>query len=318
MALLNRLTIQKKAWFFHQCAALLKSGLTVQQSLNLASRECNPSFQRYMHRVSAAVEEGQDLALALTLDSRYFDRWTISLLRLAEYSDSLAQACAQLASAAEAQARRERLYRAVRFSAIATIWGILIAIAVIFNRSPYGFIKPEFWLRSLAIALLLLGISVLVSRYFSRGWQRLLMNLPIVGKLVEARSQLYLAQLQLPLSCGVPILSALELVRDHVPDPVMRDNLVSAARKVRIGQSLSTSLEGKLPPIAMQIIRTGEATGTLDTALHNLGEYYEQELEQRLQLLRSSLRPLSVLAIALLVAAVGIRGITLLLNLLPE
>lgn len=318
MALLNQLTIEKKAWFFYQCAALLNSGLTVQQSLNLASRECNPSFQRYLQCVSTAVEGGQDLASAFALDSRYFDRWTISLIRLAEYSDSVAQACAQLASAAEAQARRERLYQAVRFLAIATIWAMLIMIAVIFNRSPYGFIKPEFWLRSVALGLLLLGISVLISHYSSRGWQQLLMNLPVVGRLIQARSLLYLAQLQLPLSCGVPILTALELVRDHIPDPVMRANLTSASRKIRIGQPLSTSLEGKLPPIAMQMIRTGEQTGNLDRALHSLGEYYERELEQRLRLLRNTLRPLSTLAIGGLVAAVGIRGLTLLLNLLPE
>jgi type II secretory pathway component PulF len=180
-----------------------------------------------------------------------------------------------------------------------------------------GFIKPEFWLRSLVMGLLLLGISFLVTRYSSRGWQQLLMNLPVVGKLVQARSLLYLAQLQLPLSCGVPILTALELVREHIPDPVMAANLAAAARKIRIGQTLTSSLEGKLPPIAMQIIRTGEQTGNLDNALQNLGEYYEGELQRRLRLLESSLRPLSVLAIGALIASVGIRGITLLLNSLP-
>ena len=200
MALFNRLTTHKKAWFFHQCAALLKSGITVQQTLNLVARECNPSFQRYLQQVSTAVESGQDLASALALNSRYFDRWTIGLIRLAEYSDSLAQACALLASAAEAQIRRERLYNSVRLSAIAIIWSLLIVTAVIFNRTPMGFIKPEFWLRSLVIALVLLGISFLVTRYSSTGWQQLLMNLPVVGKLVQARSLLYLAQLQLPLS----------------------------------------------------------------------------------------------------------------------
>ena len=317
MALFNRLTTHKKAWFFHQCAALLKSGITVQQTLNLVARECNPSFQRYLQQVSTAVESGQDLASALALNSRYFDRWTIGLIRLAEYSDSLAQACALLASAAEAQIRRERLYNSVRLSAIAIIWSLLIVTAVIFNRTPMGFIKPEFWLRSLVIALVLLGISFLVTRYSSTGWQQLLMNLPVVGKLVQARSLLYLAQLQLPLSCGVPILTALELVRSHIPDPIMAANLAAAARKIRIGQTLTSGLEGKLPPIAIQIIRTGEQTGNLDNALQNLGEYYEGELQRRLRMLESSLRPLSVLAIGALIASVGIRGITLLLNSLP-
>jgi type II secretory pathway component PulF len=139
-----------------------------------------------------------------------------------------------------------------------------------------------------------------------------------VGKLIQARSLLYLAQLQLPLSCGIPILTALELLREHIPDVVMRANVASAARQIRAGQSLSHSLEGKLPPIAAQMIRTGEETGNLDTALENMAQYYEGDLERRLQSLESSLRPLRILAIASLIGAVAIRAITLLLNLLPD
>ncbi len=315
MALPKRLTVQEKARFFYQFAALLNSGMSVQQSLNLAGKDCDRSFQNYLQTVSAAVRGGQDLAQAIALD-HYFDSWTISLIRLAEYSGSLPQTFAQLASMAEAHVRRERLYRSLRLSAIATIWSLLILSAVIFNRTPKGFIRPEFWLRSLIIGLLLLVLSFFLSRYFSRG-SPLVRKLPVFGKLIQARSLVQFAQLQLPLSCGVSLLSALELMR-YVPDSVMRANLASATRQIRIGQTLSRSLEGKLPPIAMQMIRSGEETGNLDTALYNLGQHYEGELEQRLRFLESSLRPLSVLAIAGLVAVVGIRGLTLLLNSLPE
>jgi type II secretory pathway component PulF len=312
----TRLKIQEKTRFFFQFAALLNSGLTVQQSLTLAGKDCHVSFQHYLQRVSAAVGSSQDLASGLAIAPRYFDSWTIALIRLAEYSGSLPQTCRQLAAAAEAQSKRERLYRSVRLSAIAVIWSLLISIAVIFNHTPYGFIRPEFWLRSLAIGLLLLAITFFVSYYATKG--QLVRNVPVLGKLIQARSLLYLAQLQLPLSCGVPMLTALELVREHIPDAVMRANLASAARKIRAGQPVSRSLQGKLPPIAIEMIRTGEETGNLDTALHNLGEHYEEELEHGLQRIESSLRPLAILAIGGLVAVVGIRGITLLLNSLPE
>ncbi len=318
VALASGLKLQEKARFFYQLAALLNSGLTVQQSLNLAGKDCNRSFQGYLQTVSTVVDGGQDFASALAINSRYFDNWTISLIRLAEYSGSLAQICTQLATAAEAQQRWERLYRSVRLSAIALIWSLLTLGAVIFNRTPRGFTRPEFWLRSLAIALLLLAISFWASRYASSGSQQLVMKLPVFGKLVQARSLLHFAQLRLPLSCGVPILTAVDLVREHIPDPVMKANLASAARQIRVGQPLSQSLQGKLPPVAIQIIRTGEETGNLDTALQNIAEYYERELELRLRLLESSLRPLGILALGGLVAAVGIRGITLLLNSLPD
>ncbi|MEW6493418.1 MAG: type II secretion system F family protein, partial [Cyanobacteriota bacterium] len=68
----------------------------------------------------------------------------------------------------------------------------------------------------------------------------------------------------------------------------------------------------------MEMIRTGEETGNLDTALENLAQHYQQELEHGLHRLESSFRPLSLVAIASLVAVIGIRGLTLLLNSLPE
>jgi type II secretory pathway component PulF len=318
VALPNRLTLQEQAQFFYQFAAALNSGMTVPQSLTLTSQHCHPVFRSYLQQVSVAVDAGQDLASALAVDSRYFDSWTISLIRLAEYSGSLAQTCEQLAIAAEAQARRRRLGRSVRFSLITTIWSLLILSAAILNPNSTGLIRLEFWLRSLAIALLLFGISFFASRYSSQGSRQLVMKLPILGKLMEARSLLDLAQLRLPLSCGIPTLTAVELLKEHLPDPIMRANLTRAARLIRMGQPLSRSLEGKLPPTAMEMIRTGEETGNLDTALENLAQHYEAELEQGLYQLEASLRPLSLVAIASLVAVVGIRGLTVLLNSLPN
>ncbi len=316
VALPNRLSFQEKARFFYQMAALLDSGLSLQQSLNLAGQDCSSSFRRYLQQLSFVVGSGQNLATAITLNGGYFDRWTVSLIRLAEYGGSLSQICTKIASTSETQLRHRRLDSSVRFSTVAMVWSLLILTAVIFNRTPMGFIRPEFWLRSLLIALLLWLISFLASRYLSRG-SFLVRKLPLVGKIAETRSLLYLAQLQLPLSCGVPILAAVELLREHIPDLVMKANLSSAARRIRAGQNLSSSLDGKLPPIAIQMLRTGEETGNLDTALQDINQYYQNNLEQRLRSLENSLRLLGILASALLVGAVAIRGLRLLLNSLP-
>jgi type II secretory pathway component PulF len=318
VALPNRLTLQQKAQFFYQLASAFHSGMSVQQSLTLMRQNGHPSFQRYLQQVSMAVDGGQDLASALALDSHYFDSWTISLIRLAEYSGSLPQTCQQLAIAAEAQVKRRRLGRSVRFSVITTIWSLLILSAAILNPNSTGLIRLEFWLRSVAIALLLAGMSFFLSRYSSQGSRQLAMKLPILGKLMEARSLLDLAQLRLPLSCGIPTLTAVELLKEHLPDPVMRTNLTRAARLIRMGQPLSRSLEGRVPPTAMEMIRTGEETGNLDTALENLAQHYETELEQGLHQLEASLRPLSLVAIASLVAVVGVRGLTVFLDSLPD
>ncbi|MFE1744849.1 type II secretion system F family protein [Coleofasciculus sp. H7-2] len=312
-----KLKNQEKAQFFQQFATLLNSGISVQQSLNLVNLDRNSTFGRYLQTVSAAVDSGQDLASALTLDARYFDAWTISLIRLAEYSGSLAETFGRLATAAEAKAKRERLYRSVGIAAIALIWSLLVLAAALFKRNPQKLTHPGFWLCSFGLALLLVGVLLLNSRFPGRGLQRLAAQLPGLDKLMQARSLLYFTELSLPLSCGVTILAALELLRDRIPDPQMATHVAKASRQIRLGRTLSESLQSKLPPLAIQYIRTGEETGNLDTALRKLAEYYQGDLERRLRQLEGILRPLSLVAIGGLVLLVGIRAFQSLLNSLP-
>lgn len=321
-----KLKNQEKAQFFQQFATLLNSGISVQQSLNLVNQDRNSPFGRYLQTVSAAVDSGQDLASALALDARYFDGWTISLIRLAEYSGSLAEIFGRLATAAEAKAKRERLYRSVGISAIALIWSLLVLAAALFKRNPQKLTHPGFWLCSFGLAVLLVGITLLNSRFPGRGLQRLAAQLPGLDKVMQARSLLYFTELSLPLSCGVPILAALELLRGseavtllahRIPDPQMATHLAKASRQIRLGRSLSESLQSKLPPLAIQYICTGEETGNLDAALRKLEQYYQSDLEKRLRQLEGILRPLSLLAIGGLVLLVAIRAINSLINSLP-
>lgn len=308
---------KEKAQFFDQFATLLNSGISIQQSLTLVEKNNNSPFGRYLQKVSAAVATGQDLASAMALDSRFFGGWTISLIRLAAYSGSLAETFRRLAEATRRQQQRKRLYRSINLTVIILIWSVLLLVVAIFKTQTSGFLRLGFWLNAVGLALLLGGVSLLSSRYPGRGLQRLLAKLPGLTKVTQAQSLLYLAEMELPLSCGISVMGALDLVRDRIPDPSMAANLASAAKKVRAGQTLSQSLQGKIPPMALQMIRTGEETGNLDAALQNMSNYYEGELERSLRQLEGTLRPLNILAIGGVVAVLAIRLFTAYTNALP-
>jgi type II secretory pathway component PulF len=317
VACLKNLTPKEKALFFNQFASLLNSGMTIQQSLNLVEKNPNSAFGRYLQKVIAAVVAGQDLASAMAVDAHYFDGWTISLIRLATYSGSLPGTFRRLAIAAERQQRCQRLYRSVNLAAIILIWSALLLVVAIFKTHPSGFIRLGFWLNAIGLALLLIAVSLLSSRYPGRGLQRLIAKFPGMSKVTQAQSLLYLGEMELPLSCGVSVLAALDLVRDRIPDPTMAANLANVARKVRTGQTLTESFQGKIPPIAVQMIRTGEETGNLDAALQQLSAYYEGELERSLRQLKGILRPLNFLGIGSVIAVISIRLLSLLTNSLP-
>lgn len=310
------MTLKEKARFFYQLAALLNSGMALAPSLNLAAGDSSAGVKKYWQQASEKVAAGESLAAAL--DRSYFDSGTLGLLRLAEYSGFLPAACQQIFVATEKQQRHQQLYRGIELAAIATIWSLLLVLVAIFKLETQAFLRPIFWLYAVGLGGSLWGLSRLAERYWFLGWGKVIAVIPGVAKAIEARSLLYLADMALPLSCGIPILTALDLTRQHIPDPEIAAKLARASRQLRAGKTLSQSLENQLPTLALQMIRMGEETGHLDRGIQQIATYYEGELERSLQQFRAILRPISLLAMGSVVAVAGIWLIKLLQNSLPS
>ncbi|MGE5403457.1 MAG: type II secretion system F family protein [Candidatus Saccharibacteria bacterium] len=87
-------------------------------------------------------------------------------------------------------------------------------------------------------------------------------------------------QMSIILRAGMPILRGLEIMQRETSDLVMRDEIKRMHREVLTGRSLSEAMaseESRIPPLLAWMVNTGEASGTLDMILRNLGDYYEQE-----------------------------------------
>ncbi len=304
------------ARFFHQFAALLKAGIPVQQSLGMAGKDCSASFQRSLKEASLKVEAGQDLATALNGQSSHFDQWTIALIRSAEYSGALAETFERLAIAAETQHRRQKLYGSVIISVVMIGFALVTLLVVLLARSTAVVVQPGFFVLAALLTAIVVGSRRSLGATGNHS-QRLMASVPFLKGIAQSRSLLYFTELELPLRCGVPLLQALDLVRSHIPDVELRKSLAIASRHIQAGQTLSQSLNGKLPALALQMLRTGEETGNLDEMLGKLADYYESDLERQLKQLQATLRPLAIVAIGGLVLLIGIQTIGSLLNALP-
>jgi type II secretory pathway component PulF len=313
------LTRKEEASFFHQLAAMLNAGLSLQHSLAMAGKDCRSAFQQHLQQVSASIGTGQDLATALACPPRFFDGWTLSLIRMAEHSGALATICQQLALVAEQNQQRDRLYRSLGLATIALTFSLFALLTALVQRGTQFLTNPGFWfLGLLLIGIVLASFQAIRSPQTSPKLRQMLGNLPVLGKILQAQSMLYLSELALPLQCGVSMLAAIELVRGHVPDPALRSDLAKASRQIRAGHTLSHSLQGNLPSIAQQLIQTGEQTGNLDGMLQKLAEYYEGELERLLRQLQGLVRPLSNVAMGAIVLLAGIQTLNSLMNALPD
>ncbi|WP_413162906.1 type II secretion system F family protein [Capilliphycus salinus ALCB114379] len=299
------MTPQQKARFFSKFATLLNSGFSIQEIIDLLVQQSDDRFARYLNKVSTAVALGEDLASALAHAPRYFDRWTISLIQIADYSGALPEMCYRLSQMAQQEVDRQSLYRSVKLAAIASLVSVsgLIITLLYTSESPI-------WLW--VVVMIFLAILGYIAPKFAP-------RLPLVRRIFTARSMLDLAQLELPLNCGIPVLTAIELVRDRIPrTSKMSGTLTIALGQIPAGYTFSQSVEGRLPPIAIQILRTGEETGHLNIALHKLADYYNKQLEQTLHLLQAILIPVSLLAAGGLVALLAAEALRSLFILLPD
>ncbi len=299
------MTPQQKAQFFSKFATLLNSGFSIQEIIDLLAQKSDPRLTRYLNKVSTAVALGEDLASALAHAPRYFDRWTISLIEIADYSGALAEMCYRLSQVAQQQYYRSCLYRSVKIAAITTLVSVLgLIITVLYiSESPV-------WLWVFVVIVLMIGGFIT---------PKIAPDLPLIRDIITADSLLEFAELELPLNCGIPLLTAIELVRDRIPkSSKMSGTLTIALGQIPAGYTFSQSLEGRLPPKAIQIIRTGEETGHLNIALQKLSEYYNRQLEDTLRLLQGILIPISLLAAGCLVGFLTLEALKSLLILLPE
>ncbi|MBF0560138.1 MAG: type II secretion system F family protein, partial [Nitrospirae bacterium] len=105
------------------------------------------------------------------------------------------------------------------------------------------------------------------------------------------------------LEGGLPMIKALELSARSVGNSVLQEKIMSAAKKVVEGARLSSSLEG-FPSILVQLISTGERSGTLGEMLNKAADSYEEEFERKVQKSLSLLEPVMILLMGLIVGFV--------------
>jgi general secretion pathway protein F len=138
---------------------------------------------------------------------------------------------------------------------------------------------------------------------------RLKLTWPMIGKLVKsvevARFSRTLGTL---IRSGVPILMALQLVREIITNQIIAGSLTVVYNRVKEGDSLSAPLaqEGIFPPLAVQMISVGEETGKLDQMLLRVAENYEKVVRNMIKRLVNLLEPVMILTMGLLVGFIVI------------
>ncbi len=321
---INRIKLAELSVATRQLAILLGAGITLVASLEaMLMQVANQGFKRVLAQIKESVNEGNSLAHALSNHPRVFSNVYINMVRAGEASGSLELVLHRLADLSEQeQALKGRLKAAMAYPVLMSCVGVvvvffLVAFVVpnvtrIFNEMHQALPLPtliligisgflmKFWWLVIAVAA---GLMVLFWRLKNtkRGrytWDRLKLALPLLGpfniKTAVARFSRTLGSL---LQNGVPLLTALNIVKNVVGNVLFADVIDAALSSVEKGNALANAITGNrcFPPIAVQMISAGEQSGHLEEMLDKIADMYEREVEAQVMTMTSMLEPVMIL-----------------------
>jgi general secretion pathway protein F len=317
----NRVTVEALALMTRQFATLIRAKIPVAEALHaLVEQVDNETLRLVMSQVRQKVTEGSSLADALGDHPKIFDHIYVNMVSAGEASGTLEIVLLRLADFTEAQMKlRNKIKGAMTYPVIMGIFGFVMMMVIFIFVIPKiakifmsrkmelpiqtklsialsNFLVSYWWLVIIGI----IGGAYLFRRYINStagksNWDSLILKLPIVGILTKMINvSRFCSTLATLLNSGVPILAALSIVKNLIPNVHMREAVEKARLSVSEGASLTGPLiaSGHFPPLVTHMIRLGEKSGELEPMLKIVSENYEEQVESKIGGLTSILEPI--------------------------
>ncbi|MEM9091581.1 MAG: type II secretion system F family protein [Cyanobacteria bacterium P01_F01_bin.53] len=330
-----KVTVKDKAVFSRQFAALVSSGVALVRGIGILADQCpNPKMKQALMGINADVQQGTDLSESMRKHPKCFDNLYVSMVQAGEVGGVLDEVLNRLAKLLEDLNRLQNQIKSamaypvtVGFLATTIFIGMTVFLLPIFAEifEDLGAPLPLFTRVLMAISKMLrtwyltLGlisvIAVLVfvyKQYYKTPVGRVTMDgfflkMPLFGDLAQKSATARFCRTFGSLSrSGVPILTALEIVRDTSGNQVIANAINAAQAEIQSGGMISLALQehGVFPVMAIQMISIGEETGELDQMLMKVADFYEDEVEQAVKALTSIMEPIMIVVLGGMVGSI--------------
>ena len=324
--------LQELATFTTQMANLLKSGMPLTTALTSMSHLQTKGIPAEVTRdLKQEVTEGRGLSDAMARQPRIFSDLYVNMVRAGEPSGSLVDVLRRMAhhfqQFAEVQAKFKS---AMIYPAMVIAVGILLVMFFMIVMMPRftemfrGFNIPlplptrmlislssfftNFWCMVVGL-LVLAALFILFKRFQSspaggRKIDEWKMSAPVIGNVVKVNLfGQFSRTLGTLLQNGVPVLQALKITEQVMPNILLKEAIAKTREQVTDGKTLAQPLaQSKLfPQLMVDLVRIGEETGDVPGALNNLADTYENELELSLRVMSDLIGPALIIVMAVIV-----------------
>ena len=308
--------------FTRQFATMIDAGLPLVQCLEILSSQAdNKTLGKTLGTVQSDVEGGAAYAEALGKHPKIFDELYVNMVAAGETGGILDTILNRLAAYMEkAMSLKKKVKSAMVYPA--TILAVAVAVVAILMV----FVIPKFadmftgmggelpmltqmvinmsnFAASYKMLIAVGGFIVflfLLRRYYSteNGKRRIdgiLLRAPIFGTLIrKVAVAKFTRTLGTMLSSGVPLLDALQICAKTAGNKVVEEAVFKTKDSIEEGKTIAEPLEetGVFPPMVVQMISVGEATGALDAMLSKIADFYDDEVDTAVEALTSLMEPM--------------------------
>lgn len=320
--------LQELATFTQQLANLLSSGMPLTVALNsmthLESRGISSDVSRDLRQ---DVMEGRSLSDAMSKQPRVFTDLYVNMVRAGESSGALVDVLRRMADHFERFAQVQAKFTS---ALIYPAFVGLVGVGIMFFFMTYMLPKFMTIFDGMDVQLpmmtqILIGISDTFARYWwlmlgfivaliilvrrfqntSEGRRKIdhwKMNAPVLGRVVKLNLfGQFSRTLSTLLENGVPVLTALKITEEVMPNSILKDAIAKTREEVTDGKTIAQPLARSkvFPQLMVDLVKIGEDTGDVPGALKNVADTYENELAIALRVVTNMIEPIMIIVMAL-------------------
>ncbi len=307
--------------FTRQFATMIDSGLPLVQCLDiLSSQQENKTFKDILVKVKESVESGSTFADALSKHPKAFDQLFVNLVAAGEIGGILDTILNRLAAYIEkAMKLKKQIKGAMVYPiTIMSIAVVVVGVILVFVIPTFAKMFADFggelpaptkiviaisnFLSKYIIVIIaaFYGIVWLIKKYYStpmgqKNIDRWALKAPIAGPLIrKVAVAKFTRTLGTMVSSGVPIMDGLEIVAKTAGNKIVEEAIYSVRQAISEGKTMAEPLAacGVFPPMVVQMISVGEATGAMDTMLNKIADFYDDEVDDAVSAMTAMMEPM--------------------------
>lgn len=319
------------AIFTRQLSTMMRAGVPLLQAFDIVAKgNPNPSVTRLLNNIKADVETGSSLSAAFRKYPLYFDNLYCNLVEAGEAAGILEDLLDRLATYMEKmEAIKSKIKSALMYPvAVMIVAALVLTVIMLFVIPAFKEVFSSFGSDLPAPTTLVINMSDFIVKWFwliaiilgaggyfiFQAWRRsekiqnmvdrAMLRLPVFGELVNMSSVArWTRTMSTMFAAGVPLVESLDAVGGASGNYVYQTATETIQKEVATGISLTTAMTNAnvFPMMVIQMAAIGEESGALDHMLGKAADFYEAEVDTKVEGLSSLLEPLIIVVLGTLI-----------------